>query len=520
MKFTKYLMMGGMALGMCAGITSCVGDLDVTPDDPNKKLELTTPDEWHSYFAQLYAGLVLSGINGGSDISVDDPGAGVYTRVYWNLQELPSDEAFIAGNWGDPGISELNYSTWSSNNHWLYETYSRIMFQVKMCSEFINRVDGAGDALSADEVADMKAEARVLRDLSYYHLIDLFGKGPWVTPESATGVTPPTYDRKQLYDAVTADLEEVIPMITPASQQVYGRLSREAARMLLAKLYLNAQVYTGTAAWDKCAAQCQEIVKTIPQLAPTYKYLFCGTNDKYVGNGEIIWGIPQDANTIQSFGGTSYLSVGAYNGAVGDAMKTQLGCSVNGWGGPHVRPELSDALSTADNRRLIYEGNFKKDLTDITSWDEDGCGYMCIKYVYTPETDYLNESGNFNNNSGFQSADFPLFRLADVYLMMAECQQNGAAVDGLKYFNMVRERAGLTTVTSLTPELILNERMRELYWEGHRRSDLIRFGKFTGSDYVWQWKGGVQDGTTTPAYRNVYPIPYQFVSTVGQNEGY
>lgn len=519
MKFSKYLAIGGMALAL--GTSSCVGDLDLTPTDPNKKVEITDADQWRSYFAQLYAGLVLSGINGGSDIAVDETGAGVYTRVYWNLQELASDEALIGLNWDDPGISELNYAQASTNNHWLYETYSRFMFQIKMCAEFMNRINAAQGVLPADEIADMKAEARVVRDLSYYHLIDLFGKGPWVTESSATNVTPPTLTRPELYDSVVNDLVNVIPQIKPASEQVYGRVSREGARALLAKMYLNAEVYTGTPAWDKCAEQCQEITKTINRLADDYRFLFCATNDKYVGTGEILWGIPQDEHSIQTFGGTTYLAVGAYNGAYKNLMK-QLGVSEgSGWGGPRVRPELSRSFEQGDKRRLIHEGDLQEDLTDIGAWTEDGCGYMCIKWVYTPESDYTNESGNYINNTGLSSADFPLFRLADIYLMLAECYANGvSSVDGVRYFNLVHERAGLNPVSSITKDDILRERMCELYWEGHRRSDLIRFGKYTGNAYTWQWKGGTQEGTGIEAYRNLYPIPYQFVPTLGQNDGY
>ena len=127
----------------------------------------------------------------------------------------------------------------------------------------------------------LKLEARVLRDLSYYHMIDIFGRGPWTDENSTVGAIPPTYNRKELFDAVVADLVDAVPQLTPASQQRYGRISREAGYMLLAKMYLNAEVYTGTAMWQECANACNEILKTINQLAPEYKYLFCGSNDKY-----------------------------------------------------------------------------------------------------------------------------------------------------------------------------------------------------------------------------------------------
>ncbi|MDE6121647.1 MAG: RagB/SusD family nutrient uptake outer membrane protein, partial [Duncaniella dubosii] len=301
------------------------------------------------------------------------------------------------------------------------------------------------------------------------------------------------------------------------SQQVYGRLSREAGYMLLAKLYLNAEVYTGEPRWQDCANACNEIRKTIDTLAPTYKYLFCATNDKYVGNGEIIWGIPQDGTTLTTYGGTTYISGGSYRGD-SDLLKT-LGLAVSGWEGPRVREELSKALLPNDARRLIYEGEYTEDIQDLSDKNQ---GYMCVKFVYTPEDDYKNEKQETPYcNTIFNPADFPLFRLADVYLMLAECELNGAqGCNGLEMMNRVRQRAGLGNVSTLTAENILDERMCELYWEGHRRSDLIRFGKFAGSNYNWSWKGANPNGANVQAYRNVYCVPTQFVSTLGQNPGY
>jgi hypothetical protein len=521
MKISKYLAIGGITLALST--TSCTGDLDVTPDDPNQKLELSSTNEWYSYFAQLYAGLVLQGLDGGTDLAVDDGGASVYTRVLWNLEELPTDEALIGMNWDDDGYNTIDFGTWSNQNLRIKEPFDRFMFQIKMCSEFMNKVENAREYISADEVENMKNEARVLRALSYYHVIDLFGRAPWVDENSVTGAIPPTYTRDELFNAVVEDLKDAADKILPGSQQTYGRVSREGAYALLAKLYLNAEVYTGTAMWQECADACKEILKTNNTLCPDYKFLFCATNKKYVNTGEILWAIPQDENEVHTYGGTTYLAQGAINADYSntDPIKVQIGLASGGWGGPRVRPELYDAFEEGDQRRLIYEGNFNKDLVDLSSWALDGgSGYMCIKYVYTNEDDYYNTQGLVANNSGFNSTDYPLFRLADVYLMLAECQLHGVSCDGLTYLNKVRERAGLNAVTSYTADDLLRERQCELYWEGHRRSDLIRFGKFTGGSYIWQWKGGVYEGTSIPDYRKVYSIPYQYVETVGQNEGY
>ncbi len=512
MKFNKYFILGSVALSM--GLSSCVGDLNVEPDDPNTKLTISTKEEYLGVLARAYGGLVLEG-----GISVDDGGAGVYTRQLFNQQELTTDEAIVGKNWNDAGIDEMGFSIPGKDNHWGYEMYSRINYQIGLCNEFLRTIEKGKSLFSDEEFNAIKAECRVLRDLSYYHMIDIFGRGPWTDENSLVGAIPPTYDRKQLFDAVVEDLKDAIPNVPAAASQQYGRVSREAGYMLLAKLYLNAQVYTGTAMWQECAEACKQVVSTGIKLASDYKYLFCGTNSKYVGNGEILWGVPQGPNT-SCWGGTTYLTIGAYNSNV-SATSYGFSETVGGWDGPRVRPELSDALASGDKRRLIYEGSFQKDLSDLSNWNVDGSGYMCIKFVNTDENDYYNTNNTVLCAAANQvSTNFPIFRLADTYLMLAECELNGVSCDGLNYYNMVRTRAGIAPVGSYSADDLLHERQCELYWECQRRTDLIRFGKYTGSAYNWQWKGGIEEGTALAPYRDLMPIPAQFEATLGQNPGY
>lgn len=512
MKFNKYFIMGSLALSL--GLSSCVGDLNVEPDDPNTKLSLSSKEEYLGVLARAYGGLVLEG-----GISVDDGGAGTYMRQLFNQEELPSDEAIVGKNWNDAGIDEMGFSIPGKDNHWGYEMYSRINYQIGLCNEFIRTIAKAGQFFSDAEIDQMQAEVRVLRDLSYYHMIDIFGRGPWTDENSLVGAIPPTYDRTELFNAVVADLKDAIPHLPVAASQQYGRVSREAGYMLLAKLYLNAEVYTGTGMWQECADACKEVMSTGITLAPEYKYLFCGTNAKYVGNGEILWGVPQGPN-LTSWGGSTYLTIGAYNAEVSATTYGYSG-TVSGWGGPRVRPELSHSLASNDKRRLIYEGSFQENLEDLSSWTADGSGYMCIKYVNTDEKDYYNENNTVLCPDPQQtSTNLPVFRLADTYLMLAECQLHGVNCDGLEYYNKVRTRAGLAPLSSYTADDLLKERQCELYWECHRRSDLIRFGKYTGSTYNWQWKGGVYEGTALAPTRDLMPIPAQFEATLGQNPGY
>lgn len=544
MRLNKYFILGGVVASM--GLSSCVGDLNVEPTDPNKKMELSSKEEYLGAMAGAYYGLVKEGgITTGAT-----GGEAVYSRMIFNLEELCTDEVVIAQNWNDAGVLDLVYAIPNSDNHWIYDMFSRINAFIADCNEFIKDIGNAGEFFTAQEIEEMKAEVRVLRDLGYYHMIDLFGRGPWTDENFTVGATPPTYDRNQLFEAVVNDLVANVDLIPTAAQQEYGRISREAGYALLAKMYLNAEVYTGSATyngqstWKLCADACEKVIAGGLTLCPDYKYMFCASNARrvacstYGASNEIIWSIPQNDLTMQCWGGTTYFSVGAYAAAAfandtpnGPEIKQQLACTGGPWSGPHMRPETVENFTDPnDVRAMFYAGPdgqlFVNKIENLQSWGttayEDNDGLMCIKYTYTDEDDYYNTKGVMSAND-FNSADVPVFRLGDIYLMLAECAMNGGydQTKGLDYYNQVRTRAGATTATALPDKKgLLDERNRELYWECHRRSDMIRLGFYTGGSYVWDWKGGVYEGTTIPDYRNLMPIPPQFVSTLGQNPGY
>ncbi len=526
MKYIKYLTLGAatLLLGMS---TACTGDLDVTPDDPNNKTELESEAEWIGYFGSLYGNFIYEGNLTPSGV---DGGAGTFSRCHWNLQELSADEVVLLNTWNDPGYPELKTDTWSSNFVWGYMCFQREATTARTCIEFLQKVDNAKNCgVSESTIEQWKAEAHVLHAFCYYYMIDLFGKGPWVSIDDEVGQTPQTYSRTELFEATVNELLDAINggNLQPAASQEYGRVSREAARMLLAKLYLNSEVYTGTARYSECAAQIKEILKTINTLVgeadnkpDAYKYLFCDGNQKYVGNGEILWSLPANEISCQTYGSTTYLTAGAYFGSIPAEELLKFGGTGNTWNGLKIKPELYNAFTPGDKRRLFYEGEFQLGVDDLNSTEADGDGYMCVKYRRTTEDDYDNTAGTVHSTC-FTNIDFPVFRLADAFLMLTECQLRGVsdADPGYTYFNRVRKRVGLAEATP-TLESLLNERMCELYWEGHRRSDLVRFGKFSGNSYVWSWKGGVAEGTGIASYRDLFAIPYQYVSTVGQNPGY
>jgi hypothetical protein len=158
-------------------------------------------------------------------------------------------------------------------------------------------------------------------------------------------------------------------------------------------------------------------------------------------------------------------------------------------------------------------------ISDATNFNQ---GYRVNKFRN------VTKAGTPGADQNFADIDFPMFRLADAYLMYAEAVVRGGGgsrATALQYVNAIRTRAGAPTITDadMTTNFFLDERARELYWEGHRRTDLIRFGAFTGGTKLWQFKGGAPNGTATPATLNLYPIPSVELAAnpaLKQNPGY
>ena len=182
----------------------------------------------------------------------------------------------------------------------------------------------------------------------------------------------------------------------------------------------------------------------------------------------------------------------------------------SGWGGLRTTPEFYHKFSANDARNLFYTATQQEDIDDIGEFSH-GIAFMKFRNVNSVDGEVPNKAYNEDDakwtGPSFVNTDFPMMRYADVLLMAAECQVRGAAVSGaITGFNEVRARAGVARIANPTLQDILDERARELYQECWRRSDLIRFGKFT-SGYNWQWKGNVKEGTDVDAYRALFPIP-------------
>ncbi|RAV99285.1 RagB/SusD family nutrient uptake outer membrane protein [Pseudochryseolinea flava] len=514
--------------------TSCLDDLNQEP--LNKKITTANnvykdPASYKQFLAKLYGALTLTGQRGEfgqPEINAPDEGTTSFLRTYWSAQEITTDECISA--WGDPGLVEFHGHNWSEQNSYVELLYQRIFINIAYCNEYIREVTPRIDGLSADmqpEVTRFVAEARFLRALYYYFALDLWGNVPFVTEADATGAfLPKQISRANLFAYIESELKSIEPMLADAGLNEYARADKAAAWMLLAKLYLNAEAYLGTETkkYSECIAECKKIIASGKfTLNDSYEDLFLA--DNHTLRNEIIFPIAEDGDNTRNYGGMTFV----IHAAVGGQMDADNGFGIasGGWNGNRFTntfvEKFADTSGETDTRAMFFTDGQILEIEHPTTFTE---GYLSTKFKNITST------GAKGKNATFVDTDFPLFRLADVYLMYAEAVKRdgtgGSIDDAVDYVNAIRERAygddsGNISSATLTLDFILDERARELHWEAHRRTDLIRFKKFTGDSYVWDWKGNVKDGASTAAHTTIFPLPAsdRAVNTnLDQNPGY
>jgi starch-binding outer membrane protein, SusD/RagB family len=511
-------------------LTACIGDLDTVPIDPNLVTSGTVYKDFDNYklvLAKCYAGLVLTGQQGPSgnaDLSGLDEGFSQYLRELWYIQELTTDEAVIG--WNDGSLRDYAEMDWSSANEFIAVMYSRIFYQITLCNEFIaqsspSKVSGYGfSEAQKEEIALYRTEARFLRALSYYHAIDMFGNVPFVTEADGVGsYLPKQIDRAELFTYIETELKDIEGSLLAPGENEYGRVDQAAAWMLLARLYLNSEVYGGGNHYNDCVTYCNKVITSdVYSIPDNYATQFMADNNTSTG---IIFAVPHDGTNTQSWGGTTFL---IHASMVGTMNVADFGIT-SAWSGLRIKPTLV-ALFPSDNsdkRKMFYTSGQTLDVLDMFTATN---GYGSMKWSN------MTSAGVAGKNSTYCDTDWPLFRLSDAYLMYAESYLRGAtsatAGNALNYVNLVREKAyggasGDITSGDLTLSFILAERGREFWWEGYRRTDLIRFGLYTGGTYLWQWKGASFAGVATDSRFKLLPIPDADMSAnpnLVQNDGY
>jgi len=497
-------------------LSSCLDDLDQVPhvEDTSEDVYAEAAN-YKSVLAKLYASFYTSGQEkGGENADLDSNNGQDYMRCYFNLQECGTDE--VASTWleGDK-VGDLTYLSWDANDPWVSDMYYRIFYNIALCNEFLrNAGDDQIARFTESEQADIRhyrAEARFLRALAYYHALDLFRNIPFVTENDPIGTyIPPRYEASQVFEFIETELTEIDSDLLARDECEYGRAPKAAAYTLLAKLYLNAKIYINEERYTECIAACKNVIAAGYTLESEYQKLFNADNHKRTN--EIIFAFPVDGTKTVTWGTTTYIICGAISNTSDYQKPSDYGVT-SGWGSFRVRGDIPKLFKAGDKRALFFTEGQTEDLETV---DDQSNGYLVEKW-----TNLTDEGEQASNTAeGGVSTDFPVFRLADVYLMLAESVLRGgsgsSSTEALGYVNELRERAfGDTYETNgkvsenefALADFILKERAMELYWECSRRTDLIRYERFTTDTYLWQWKGGIKDGRSVNSKYNIYPIP-------------
>ncbi|SDY02843.1 Starch-binding associating with outer membrane [Lutibacter oricola] len=616
------------SLAISMFIVSCHDDLDQSPIDPDSFTQedvFADASTAKGALAKLYASLALTGQEGPAgqpDIADIDEGFSQYSRMLFNLNEITTDHAVVG--WGDPGLPDLHGLYWSSSNDFTEAMYSRLAQVVSFSNSFIANAS----ELSETEVEAYIAEARFLRAFAYYNLMDMYANVPLTTVISTE--LPMQSNRTEIFAFVEAELLEIQDILLAGNE--YGRVDQVAAWALLSKLYLNAQVWTGTDRFADCVIFSDKVMSSSYSInmndangnGSAYDELFLADNNTNGAQDEFIYALNFDGLQSQTYGGTTFLVHAAIggnmdasefgvNGGWGglrttkslvnkftvdtDALNASLGtqsdwglvgsATPNGWDGPDA-----EMHETGTNQYAIYvtlvDGEFKfrfaedwgnnygdNDADNTIEPDGSNIAVTAGTYYITLDLDTLtytidlylgdkrgmfhsdgqnleiesippfedgyavkkfknvDSNGNQGNDAGgdFVDTDLPLIRLAEIYLNYAEAALRGGGGDlgtAVNKINELRTRAygdtsGNISSSDLTLDFVLDERSRELYWEGQRRTDLVRYNYFTTESYLWPFKGDEVNGLSVPDYRNIFPLPINVLSTnpnLTQNIGY
>ena len=522
-------------------LTSCVGVLNQEPlsSDVVGADSYTNPTYRLGQLARIYGSFNITGNDGAgsADIAVSDAGASEFIRAWWSVNTLSTDEAKCI--WGDAWVKEIVSNTWTNTkNDAIYAVYVRGVMMVTLANNFLRNTDD-----SDPEIATERAEVRTLRAMAYWMLLDCFGNPPFTTEADPMGaVKPKQTTAAQLYAWLKAELEDLVSedsYLKAAHTQAYPRLDKGAAYGLLARLLINHKTYLGkedVAVYAEAMTAAQKVIGAY-DLASKYRELFMGDNGQNPeALKEIVWAACYDANKTQSYGGPTYLIAASTNN------NNNLGLAA-GWAGLHTSTQFVanllgtaaesanigdnvDAFTGIDQRALVsLKYSEKKD----QAIDSFTAGWHVFKFNnhHSTVSDLYGES--VIPTESFASIDFPLIRAAEMYLIYVEAKvrvDGGTTADAtaLGYFNKLQKRAGLVGAnTSVSLENVFTEITRELYWEGLRRTTLIRFDKFVEGSYVWPFKGGSASGQALSSHMKLFPIPDEDLvanDNLDQNLGY
>ena len=517
----KFRILKNIALPLLAMfvLASCAKKLDLFPqNDLTPEKTFSTAAGYKAVLAKVYGGLSITGNQGPSgqpDIAggLDEGSQVAFMRMFFNCQELPTDEAIVA--WNDQTIHDFHNLKVTSGDPFIKGIYARPIYNITLGNEYLRESTdeklASRNIVGADatEIKKSRAEVRFLRAFNYWVMMDLFGKSTFITETDLIGTSlPREINRADLFAYIETELKAIDADLAPAKTIEYGRVDQAAAWGLLARMYLNAMVYTGTARYTDAVTYAKKVIGANYTLSTNYRNLFMADNDKQ--KNEFIFVATCDGLRTQAYGNTTFF----VHAAAGDDHN-DFGVG-GGWYGYRATSALgnkfTDRSGATDKRAMFTTSAFQPtvaqmEITDVSNFAN---GLHVNKYRNI-RSDGLPVS---DANREFSDVDFPLIRLAEMYLIYGEAVLRGGTggdkPTAITYVNNLRQRAyGNTSgnVSDIDLSFMLDERARELYWEGHRRTDLVRYGLLTTGTYLWPWKGGVASGTAVDAKYNLFPIP-------------
>ena len=549
---------------LCFSLTSCFSDLDTEPLDDNELVSskvYSTADGYMGMLAKCYSSLILTGQKGGDggdgDLQGANEGYSSYVRLLFYLQELSTDNFLMPSS--SNGLRKMLNMQWDASNAPVVTwTYQRLYMAIAYCNEFLRectedklRARGLWEEMGADCEA-YRAEARFIRAYCYAALCDMFGNVPYIDENTGVKDVPEQQSRKDIFEYAEKELLDIDSKLKDSHVAKYGHVDRVAAWFLLSRMYLNAETWIKVNRYDDALKYAKKVIEegNYP-LARDYREIFLADNDQC---SEIIWPLCQDGQKAQSSAGTNFYVKAFVNGPMNELYQTGVGS--RGWGNVRAKTTLVDAFDPADVPFDVNDswGNNKADKRALfmtalpnqrkETWDDNlamtstfTCGYGYIKWRNVTKNDQPAPQGE-----AYTSIDFPMFRTGEAYLIAAEAilrgAQGGTRAQALSYVNEIRQRAymsgkyakpdvrsdvaGTITDAQLTLDFILAERQRELASELVRRTDLVRFGKFTKGNN-WDWKNGERLGADVDDHFNVFPIPETERTNnpnLVQNDGY
>lgn len=558
MKLNKFKTIApAAALLLAASMSSCMDDLNKGNIDPNVD---ATPNITGLY-SKCYAGLIMEGNDGTADFTIDDNGKSTLLRNLFNFNEVPTDEAICW--WSDGGIADVGYNKFDPGNATLKNLYYRLMSNISYENHFLSL-----DAAKAEKTK--YAEVRVLRAYSYFLMLDFFGDPTFIdkisaeTPRQAHSYNSKfesgkSYTRAELlqmgreflFGWVEKELLAAEPDLLEAKPETdsdadYGRIDKGTCWLLLSRLYLNAGTYLNNDGqnnpyWNKALEYAEKIIDPSTGYAlfddskmskeakdngyKPYDLLFMGDNGSNGASCEALLPLMQDGDKTQGWGGSMFYVAALWDATMQTVTAKDAATTANTWSGMRVRPQFVEKFFTdpsvvvnksakeirnmnVDDRAILWGKGNSEGARTLEIGDND----KFVKGIATPKWNNNYSNGGTPHDSYNVDIDFFLFRVAEAYLNAAEAEMhlNGeGSAKAKKYIDALRDRAHAAKRASYTLNDVLDERSRELYCEGLRRTDLIRFNQFGGTQatYKWELKGGSTNGTTFAKTNNLYPIP-------------